>query len=114
VGRRSGDIQLSKGDVDKYTAWHTGRLVFDETPMSEVARQLERWYGIRVVIQDPGILKYHFSTTFENEPLFQVLELLQLSSPVEIECQPARYDHGRESYTKSIVYIKKKTNSICP
>jgi transmembrane sensor len=109
VGRQTGDIQLSKGDIEKYIAWHKGRLVFDETPMKEVARQLELWYGVKVVIKDPEILNYHFSTTFENESLFQVLELLKLSSPIEINYQPARYEGGNKSYTKSIVYIKKKT-----
>ncbi|WP_153632114.1 FecR family protein [Prolixibacter sp. SD074] len=109
VGRQSGEVQLSKGDINKYIAWHNGRLVFDETPMKEVARQLELWYGIKVIIKDPEILNYHFSTTFENESLYQVLELLKLSSPIDIDYQNAHYDRGEKSYTKSIVYIKKKT-----
>jgi len=110
VGRQQGDIQLSEGNIEKYIAWHKGRLVFDETPMKEVARQLQLWYGVKVVIQDPEILKYHFSTTFENESLSQVLELLKLSSPIEIDYQPAHYDEGgKKTYSKSIVYIKKKT-----
>lgn len=110
VDRQQGDIQLSKGNIEKYIAWHNGRLVFDETPMKEVARQLELWYGVKVVIEDPEILNYHFSTTFENESLYQVLELLKLSSPIEIDYQPAHYDEGgKKTYSKSIVYIKKKT-----
>lgn len=110
VGRQSGEVQLSDENIDKYIAWHNGRLVFDETPMKEVARQLELWYGVKVIIKDPEILNYHFSTTFENESLYQVLELLKLSSPIEIDYQPAHYDgDGKKTYSKSIVYIKKKT-----
>jgi transmembrane sensor len=109
VGRQSAEIQLLKGVMDKYIAWHKGRLVFDETPMEEVARQLERWYGVRVVIRDADILNYHFSTTFENESLYQVLDLLKLASPIETTYQSAHYDPQTESYTRAVIFISKKS-----
>jgi transmembrane sensor len=41
--------------ADRWLAWTTGELVFDRTPLSEVVRTLERWYDVRVVLDDSTI-----------------------------------------------------------
>ncbi len=79
--KKTGQVKLKNTDINKYIAWHDNVLILDETPMEEVAVLLQRWYGVKVVIRDNELKKYKFTTTFENESLFRVLELLELSSP---------------------------------
>lgn len=108
IEKESGNATIRKENINKYIAWHSGKLVFDNTPMSEVAQLLERWYGIEVTVQDTEIMNYRFTTTFENESLFQVIELLGLSSPIQIKYIPASVGKNNQAQTKSKVNISKK------
>lgn len=103
IDKADSQTKITNEKIEKYIAWHQGKLVFDETPMQEVAVQLARWYGIEVTINDPKILKYRITTTFDNESLTQVLELLRISSPIEIQYLPATIDHNTLEQTKSKV-----------
>lgn len=105
VNKTSYRATVSSENIGKYIAWQEGKLVFDECPMPEIAKQLERWYGIEVIIDDPKIQNYRITTTFENESLHQVLELIALSSPVKINYIPAKIDQLKHIQTKAKVRI---------
>ena len=77
--------KIVRADIKKNTGWIHGDLIFDDTPMPEVARQLERWYGVRIHIADEDILKYHFTATFTTESITRVLDLIRFSSMLEYE-----------------------------
>ena len=94
--------------IEKYFAWHKNILVFDDTPMPDVAQELEKWYGVKVQIDDEEILKYKFTTTFINEPLTRVLELLELSSPIRITYKPDSINNSTHRASQSVVTITKK------
>ena len=109
VEKGTKNIQNTFGAIDNQIAWHENILVLDETPLEEVAVLLERWYGVKVFITDDELKKYKFSTTFENEPLNRVLELLELSSPeIKITYKPGKLNRNPGEKNYSIVTIKKK------
>lgn len=108
IDKNSSETKISAEKIGKYIAWHTGKIVFDDCPMPQVVKQLERWFGIEVKIEDPKILTYKITTTFENEPLHQVLELLALSSPIKIDYIPAKIDKSNQIQSKAKVIITKK------
>jgi ferric-dicitrate binding protein FerR (iron transport regulator) len=114
VNKTTNQTIVSAERIEKYIAWHSGKLVFDECPMPEVAMQLERWYGVEVNIDDPQILNYRITTTFENESLHQVLELLALSSPIKINYIPAKIDKNNLTQSKAKVSITSKKNKNKP
>jgi ferric-dicitrate binding protein FerR (iron transport regulator) len=89
VDKMTNQISISSENVEKYIGWHEGRLIFDECPLSEVGRRLERWFGVEIEIADPRVLDYQISTTFEMESLSQILSMLELASPIKIEVIPA-------------------------
>jgi len=64
------------------TAWKMGYLVFCATPLSEVIRRLERWYGVNVVVNSPRILQERFTAEFQSESLTQVLDFLKITSGI--------------------------------
>lgn len=37
------------------TGWKDGLLLFDNTPMDEVIKKMERWYGVKIIVSDPTI-----------------------------------------------------------
>jgi ferric-dicitrate binding protein FerR (iron transport regulator) len=108
VSKKTAQTSVSKGDIEKYIAWHNGKLIFDECPLSEVAHQLERWFGVDVVIDDPGVSNYKISTTFKNESLRQILDLLELTIPIKTNIIPPQSEDGEQTRTKEKVIIKSK------
>lgn len=99
---------LKMVDADKYSAWHKNLLVLDKMPMADVARQLERWYDIRVDILDQSLYQYKFTTVFEDEPLHRVIELLEMSSPIQIDYIPGAFNTETGEKEKSVIKISRK------
>ena len=99
---------VSNKDIDNYIGWKDNKLIFDETPMLEMKKKLERWYGVDIEIADRTLERYKFTTTFENKSLSQVLELLEMSSPIKIVHIPAGKDKTTNQIINSKIIISKK------
>ncbi|WP_127126377.1 FecR family protein [Pseudoflavitalea rhizosphaerae] len=63
-------------------AWMENRLVFDNEPLSSVAARIEKWYGIKTIIESPELEPITCTGSFETEPLDKVLESMQFSIPM--------------------------------
>jgi ferric-dicitrate binding protein FerR (iron transport regulator) len=102
-------VTLENTDIEKYIAWHQNIMILDDTPMTELAGLLEQWYGVKVVVADEEIKRYKFTTTFNNEPLHRVLELLEISSPgIKIRYTMGKPIEGTKKFSPSVVTIIKK------
>ena len=84
--RKTADMKLN-------TSWKDGYLVFDNTPIREVIKKMERWYGIDITVADSKVMNNNFTASFRSESLQQVLTLLDITcgikskikSPTEVE-----------------------------
>jgi len=102
-------VALENTNIEKYIAWHQNVMILDDTPMTELAGLLEQWYGVKVVIASEEIKRYKFTTTFDNEPLHRVLELLEISSPeIKISYTMGKPIEGTKKFSPSVVTITKK------
>ena len=61
------------------TAWTTGRLVFRDTPMREVAGALRRWYGVDLRFADAAVADRHLTATFAGDSTDAVLRVVGLA-----------------------------------
>jgi transmembrane sensor len=96
-------------NIEKYIAWHQNIMILDDTSMPELAGLLEQWYGVKVVIASEEIRRYKFTTTFDNEPLHRVLELLEISSPgVKIRYTMGKPIKDSKKFSPSVVTFTKK------
>ena len=95
---------LETEDINKYTAWKDGKLVFKNDLIEDVAKKLSRWYNIEVEVSDKKAKEFTFTATFSDETLPQALELLSSASPVIYKLTDRnRLPDG--SYTKQKVLI---------
>lgn len=69
------------------TAWIYNRLEFRKNTLEEIARKMERWYAISIVINDPELAQQTFNGSFENETLEQALQALQKVTPFQFSIQ---------------------------
>ena len=85
---RSGQVVAQRGRVtDDDIAFTSGRLVFADATLDEVAAQLARWYGIELRIVDKGLASRHVTATFDGDSARQVLNVIELALGARIELQ---------------------------
>ena len=83
-----GIVDTTLTDPLKYNAWTSGKLVFRGDNMSEVARRIELWYNVKVILADNELERYSFRGTFQDDKLEEVLKYLSLTSPIKYDIKP--------------------------
>jgi transmembrane sensor len=103
----TNQLSVSKVDVEKYTAWKEGLLIFRDDQMDEVVRKLNRWFNVEIILQNPGLKDYVYTATYRDETLPQILELLKISAPINYSItERKRLDDN--SYSKRKIVITKR------
>jgi len=74
-----------KENINVYedTGWKDGVLVFNQEPLENLAKKLERKYDIKFVFEDEDLKKLTYTGTLKDYPLEQVLKAIKLTSPVD-------------------------------
>ena len=70
-------------DSEKLIAWKNGMLYFEDEPIGDVLKTLERWYGVEFIIE--GELKGIFTGKFKNQSLEAVLEGMSYSFSLDYD-----------------------------
>jgi transmembrane sensor len=73
-------------DLDAYFAWTRGQLVFDNTPLSEVAAELSRWFDLDIEVADSAIANRPYSATLlTSTPVDELLQVIGMATDVRVE-----------------------------
>ena len=70
---------------DPLFAWTEDILVFDETPMKEMVKMLEDWYGVMITTDLNASNTCRISGTYEKQSLENLLQLIRYSIPITYE-----------------------------
>lgn len=71
------EIKISKVNVDIYTSWKEGKLIFEETPFEEVVDRLRIQFGWRIIC-DKHLYKNRVTAKFfHNESITDILDTLK-------------------------------------
>lgn len=74
---------IQKADTLKSIAWKNGTLIFEETPITEVLKKLERWHGTEFLVKDRSILSCKITAQFKSESIVQIMEVIKYCSPID-------------------------------
>lgn len=67
-------------------SWRKGLFYFNDASLKEISNVLLRWYGIKVVIENPAILSRQFSGVINrNRPIQIFIEDLKIISHIDAE-----------------------------
>jgi transmembrane sensor len=82
-----GAMRVEHGvDVDRELAFAEGRLELTDAPMSDVARALERWYGVQLVVDDTSLAHATVNASFAaHEEFSAVLRTLGRALGARVE-----------------------------
>lgn len=82
----NGRLQAeTAGDIERAEAWINGRLVFERTPLAEVAAELEMHHDVQFVFADAALAQTTLSGTFEAGDLKPFLRALETMLPLRAE-----------------------------
>jgi ferric-dicitrate binding protein FerR (iron transport regulator) len=75
--------------------------------MAEVARRIERWYNVKIVLADPKLEKYSFRATFQDDSLLEILRFLSMTSPIRYRITPRELmQDGTYKKEEVTIYLK--------
>lgn len=75
--RTAGTHNVANVKAADVEAWKGGRLVFHNRTVADIARELERWYGVDIIFNRKGIEKQKLTVTLSGAaPLEQTMQLL--------------------------------------
>ena len=82
-------VEVQDVDAQTYIAWKQGYFMFNRSSLSDIARQLQRWYAISVDYD--SLPSLHFTGGISKSvPLSEVLEMLEKSGKVRFEFKDKR------------------------
>lgn len=86
LDKKAQRLSFGKGDPEAISSWINDELKFDNTPLSEVVKYLERWYGVNIEVEPSFVLeKHHYTFRIKTESLTEILEKMKIITPIAYE-----------------------------
>lgn len=61
-------------------SWRKGILHFDSTPFGKVEKTLERWYGVKIILEEDGLKHKSITGSHKNKNIKSVIEALTFAT----------------------------------
>jgi len=87
VNVATGTSRLQKlNQVEYYSAWRTGRLMFDNMPMESLMQTVERWHNHEIILEDPELMNMKLSGVLKrNKSVEHFMKVLSLAQPIKYQ-----------------------------
>lgn len=82
-------LVVTNVDLELYTSWKDGMVTFRNEKLKDIARKIERWYNVQIVINNPKLAdELYMGTIMKNKPIDQLLEVFKLTSSLNYRIVP--------------------------
>lgn len=71
--------EIKTGEIIE-TSWVENKLIFQNESFDEIARKLERWYGVTIKFENERLKDTHLTGSFTNETIRQALDALKFTA----------------------------------
>jgi ferric-dicitrate binding protein FerR (iron transport regulator) len=88
--RAEAQVRVSNLSSLNELSWQTGGLEFVNTPLSQVVRDLEQYYGVKINLRNEAMLGCPHSAPLTSQPIEKVLETLALTHDLKVKKLDAR------------------------
>jgi transmembrane sensor len=79
VTQENGKIEKTKIQDENFLSWQSDKLAFDNTPLQEVVTDLENYFNVPVIIQNPDLHTCKFTGTFTKPQIEEIMKVLSVS-----------------------------------
>ena len=81
--KRNKSINVNEVDVNNYISWIEGKLVFANTPFSDIIKRLERNYNVEIINNNLILDTQLYDATFDIETIEEVLNSFNKSYAIK-------------------------------
>ncbi|WP_215222589.1 FecR family protein [Echinicola shivajiensis] len=81
----SEKIQINKTELDMYTAWLNGKIIFRNVAFPNIIKKLERHYDVEIVNSQGAFETEYFSASFDVETIEEVMETFKKAYGLQYE-----------------------------
>lgn len=85
LNKKTNKIIFTKNTPEVVSAWKNNELIFNDTPLEEVIKYLERWYGVKITIDNTMKGKHSYTFKVKTESFREMLEMMKVMTPLEYE-----------------------------
>ncbi|MBL8271267.1 FecR family protein [Steroidobacter sp.] len=82
---KGGEPKLTKADLKAANAWREGKVIFDDAPLEEAIRQLNRYSSLQIMIADPSLAGMRVSGIFDAGDAQAFVEAVQGAIPTTVD-----------------------------
>jgi transmembrane sensor len=84
ISQKPEKEDYSVDEIELVTAWKNEELVFHDESFEEIAERMERWFGMKITVNDENLKQERFTGKFvNNETIYQILDILNRSEPIQ-------------------------------
>lgn len=81
--KNSNKMVVKNVDTRQFTSWKENKLIFINMDLKELITLFERKYGVDIEVDDPDVLKYHYTGTIKHESILEILEIIKHTLPIQ-------------------------------
>jgi len=71
--------------TELYTSWKENLLKFEDAPFDEVIKKMERWYDVKITVDQAINTRERFTMTIKTESLREMLQLVSRTTKMNYE-----------------------------
>lgn len=76
-------IQIEEVNTENIVSWKDELLIFNNETLDKMAIKLERWFGMKIIIENEELQNYRYRGKFEdNTTIYEVLEVIKMTTPI--------------------------------
>ena len=86
LNRATNKLEKQKVDVSIYTSWVSGTYEYERMPLSDITRQLSRWYDVQFIFEAEEFRDHPFTGIVKrNQSLEEVLLIIEKTTNIRFE-----------------------------
>ena len=88
LNKQTNKLFIEDVDTRLTTSWKDGNLIFRNTPLNEVTKQLERWFNCNISVSSKLLnSEILYTATIQDETLGEVLKMIEISTSVKTKIE---------------------------
>jgi transmembrane sensor len=81
--RSNNQISKKEVDIDLYVSWKDNMLRFQNAPFADVVKKMERWYDVKISLDEDLQYSQRYTMTIKTESLREMLDLMIVTTAMK-------------------------------
>lgn len=83
ISKNEAPSPATQANFDQYLGWTNQMIVFEETPLEDVIKQLELHFNVKISIEDSSTINDPVTARYRNESLDEILRFTSITHGVD-------------------------------